>query len=293
MCQGSVNICLASDNSYAPYLKVMIYSVYCNRNASQYYDIIVLHTGIDAQNRRSIQGLSDKNFSVRLVDVSEQQKSVDYNVGAYYSVATNYRLLLFSELFSRYERMLYLDCDMIAAGDAGELFFCDMEGFPVAACEDVGFKQLSYTKRAIFIGGSKPYNADNYRTHALGMKHPEGYFNAGVVLFDLDKCRKLYSFGDVLKTLHSKSFHFNDQDTLNILFDGNVKQLDIVWNYQVNIEFFLLSGNPAYTALFKDMKREDFRLIHYISNRKPWNDTVPLGDFYHKYNNLLSEEANK
>ena len=38
-----VSICFASDDNYAPYLKVAIYSLLCNRNRERSYDIIILH----------------------------------------------------------------------------------------------------------------------------------------------------------------------------------------------------------------------------------------------------------
>ena len=34
-----VSICFASDDNYAPYLKVAIYSLLCNRNRERSYDI--------------------------------------------------------------------------------------------------------------------------------------------------------------------------------------------------------------------------------------------------------------
>ena len=124
--------------------------------------------------------------------------------------------LLFSKLFQNYRRMLYLDCDIIVTGDVGELFDVDLEGKSAAGVEDVGFRWLAYTKRAIFLD-NKPYNVLNYCTDVLGIKDPGGYVNAGVLLFDLEKCRQKVSFRDVVETLHSRNFFYNDQDVLNIL----------------------------------------------------------------------------
>ena len=287
---STVNLCLASDNNYAPYLSTMLYSVRCHRNTAQAYDIIILHSGISDENQKSILSLACDNFTIRFVDVSEIQKLLEHNIGAHYSAATNYRLLLFSELFCEYEKIIYLDCDMIVLRDVAELFFTDLGDSPAAACEDAGLRWLSYTKRAIFIGGTLPYNADNYRTDALGMKHPEGYFNAGVILFDLNKCRGLFTYEDAVTLLRSKQFNYNDQDTLNILLDGKVKLIDIAWNYQNIIDALLSAKKPVYSVLFYDMKRENPAIIHYIGGKKPWNAEVPFGGFYHKYQSALSKE---
>lgn len=44
-----VSICFASDDNYAPYLKVAIYSLLCNRNRERSYDIIILHKRISKE----------------------------------------------------------------------------------------------------------------------------------------------------------------------------------------------------------------------------------------------------
>ena len=279
-----VSICFASDDNYAPYLKVAIYSLLCNRNRERSYDIIILHKRISKEHQGEILGLADgkSGVSIRFVNVVEADRELQSDVGCYYAVETNYRLLLFSKLFQNYRRMLYLDCDIIVTGDVGELFDVDLEGKSAAGVEDVGFRWLAYTKRAIFLD-NKPYNVLNYCTDVLGIKDPGGYVNAGVLLFDLEKCRQKVSFRDVVETLHSRNFFYNDQDVLNILLEGNIKQVDCKWNYMNNIAFYLECDRKEFRELYLDLYREDFRIIHYISAKKPWNGEVPMGEVWQKY----------
>lgn len=279
-----VSICFASDDNYAPYLKVAIYSLLCNRNRERSYDIIILHKRISKEHQGEILGLADgkSGVSIRFVNVVEADRELQSDVGCYYAVETNYRLLLFSELFQNYRRMLYLDCDIIVTGDVGELFDVDLEGKSAAGVEDVGFRWLAYTKRAIFLD-NKPYNVLNYCTDVLGMKDPGSYVNAGVLLLDLEKCRQKVSFRDVVETLHSRNFFYNDQDVLNILLEGNIKQVDCKWNYMNNIAFYLECDRKEFRELYLDLRREDYRIIHYISAKKPWNGEVPMGEVWQKY----------
>lgn len=279
-----VSICFASDDNYAPYLKVAIYSLLCNRNRERSYDIIILHKRISREHQGEILGLADgkSGVSIRFVNVVEADRELQSDVGCYYAVETNYRLLLFSKLFQNYRRMLYLDCDIIVTGDVGELFDVDLEGKSAAGVEDVGFRWLAYTKRAIFLD-NKPYNVLNYCTDVLGMKDPGSYVNAGVLLFDLEKCRQKVSFRDVVETLHSRNFFYNDQDVLNILLEGNIKQVDCKWNYMNNIAFYLECDRKEFRELYLDLRREDYRIIHYISAKKPWNGEVPMGEVWQKY----------
>ena len=279
-----VSICFASDDNYAPYLKVAIYSLLCNRNRERSYDIIILHKRISREHQGEILGLADgkSGVSIRFVNVVEADRELQSDVGCYYAVETNYRLLLFSKLFQNYRRMQYLDCDIIVTGDVGELFDVDLEGKSAAGVEDVGFRWLAYTKRAIFLD-NKPYNVLNYCTDVLGIKDPGGYVNAGVLLFDLEKCRQKVSFRDVVETLHSRNFFYNDQDVLNILLEGNIKQVDCKWNYMNNIAFYLECDRKEFRELYLDLRREDYRIIHYISAKKPWNGEVPMGEVWQKY----------
>ena len=46
-----VSICFASDDNYAPHLKVAIYSLLCNRNRERSYDIIILHKRISREHQ--------------------------------------------------------------------------------------------------------------------------------------------------------------------------------------------------------------------------------------------------
>ena len=287
---GDVHICFALDKSYVPYFKVSLFSLLKNRNRNLQYDIIVLYSGFSLDDGNEILSLAEKEdlVSIRLIDVSKEAEVLAYEVGSYLSVATNYRLLLFSEMFLEYDRIVYLDCDTITEGDIAELFYVNLNGMPVAAVEETGFRQMSFSKKAVFINGKLPYNVDNYRTDALCMKHPESYFNAGVLVLDLKKCRERYSFADVAHVLRQKKYHYNDQDTLNILFDGQVQLLDYTWNYQNNVDAFCRKRPEIYGKMYADVRRSNPCIIHYVSSYKPWNTEVMHGERYRFYEGMCN-----
>ncbi len=282
---GDVDVCFAVDDNYAPYLKVTIKSLLCNRNRNYKYDILILNAGLSAQNKNLILKLleSESDVSIRFVDVSDYSEKIKYELGGYLTMATLYRLLLFSEMFSKYERVLYLDADVIVNGDVSELFFANICDKAVAGAEEGSLRQLRFVKSAMFIDGKHPYNVDNYKVKALGMKHPEDYFNAGVLLFDLKKCRETVTLKKALEILNSHKFMFNDQDVLNILLDGQVYKLDFEWNYQNCVEYFHYERAEKYGDLFADLIRRAPKIIHYVSSQKPWLGKVTLGDCYSKY----------
>ena len=247
----SVNLCFASNEKYAPHLATVLYSLLKNCDTKRMYDIIILHKDICREQQEKIKNMEKEgNVSIRFISMAQCEKKVEYDVGVYYSIETNYRLFLFGEMFAKYDKILYLDCDII------------VEGYP--------------------------YNVDNYRTEALGMQVPENYFNAGVLVIDLKKIRQRINQEQVFEILHRHNYKYNDQDVLNILFDGRVKVMDCRWNYMTYIPEQIAKENVNNRKLYEDLYREKPCIIHYTSAEKPWNtETKVLGDRYWKYRNEM------
>ena len=140
------------------------------------------------------------------------------------------------------ERVLYLDTDVIVNGSLTSFFLTDLKGFPVAAVRDV-----------------------------------DGSFNTGVMLIDnlqwknlsvLDKCLEL-SEGE--KSEHWELEHFNgDQTILNSVFQDNWLELDKRFNVQVGYD--LVAFYNHWTEHFN--LEDEPLVIHYTTNRKPWNSSV-------------------
>lgn len=286
---STVSICFACDNNYVACLKVSIYSLLCNRDKSKYYDIIILHTVITKQNREDVLKLiqEEENVAIRFIDLTEEEMKIKYEVGAYYSIATLYRLFLFTDLFKNYEKLLYLDCDLVVLEDISKLYNLDMQGMHIAAIEDIGMKQIRYDANAMLPYNGGFVSGKRYCENILRLKNVENYFNAGVVLYDLNKCRETYSFAEVIDVLYSNNFVFNDQDTLNIIFEDKVKKVDCKWNYQNMLDDFLMKNEGDYAPQLKAFKRNEYGIVHYVGEEKPWNGTVKLDRFYHQYADML------
>lgn len=284
--KGDIHIFFATDNNYAPYIKVAINSLLHNCNKDYQYDILVLCLDVEEKSKKDIISLLDKyeNVYIRFFEAKEYMGEIgDVKAYGYLTSATYMRLLVFSELFLEYEKIIYLDSDVIVEGDISKLFLSDMENKPLAAVEDLGFRQLSLSKRAVFLDRNKPFNVDNYRAKGICLKNPGDYFNAGVLLFDLVKCREVIQLNDVKEVLARHIYAYNDQDVLNILFDGKVKLLDPEWNYENCVEAFLRKRPEVYESIYEDVKRISPKIIHFVSGCKPWNYDVALNEYYHKY----------
>lgn len=287
----TVNICLASNENYAPHLATTVYSLIKNRDPGRFYDILVLHKDIREETRKKICSMGKNGkISIHFLSMEEVEKEVSCDVGAYYSIETNYRLYLFGKKFEKYDKMLYLDCDLIVEEDISKLFDTELGDCEAAAVRSEEFRLLSKIKKPVFLDGY-PYNVDNYRTDALGMKSPENYFNAGVIVMDLKKARKRITWEQIPEILHRHNYYYNDQDVLNILFDGKVKNIDCAWNYMTYIAEQLEKENENNRRLYEDLYRENPHIIHYTSAVKPWNNgNKVFADRYWKYRKEMEEK---
>lgn len=285
-----VNICYATNEDYAPYLAVSMYSLLCNADKSRVYDIVILHSAISPEKLALIErvGALFPNCTVRAVDMTDFRESVKDATHAYITAETNYRLAILGELFAAYDRVLYLDCDTIVEGDISELFDTDLCGKSVGGAEAVEARVFGMTKKGFFIDGY-PYNFEDYAKKFMGITDLSRYFNAGVTLFDLKRCRKLTSAEAAVELLNRRRWMNNDQDVLNMLFTGSIFKLDQKWNYTTNIEQEVSLRDPRLKKLLADVRRSEYGIIHYTSGNKPWNSEVPLGEHYHSYEKALDK----
>ena len=111
-----------------PPLKVALCSLLRNRNREVYYNILILHSDLTIAHREDILTVSngESKVEVHFIDVTHEAESVYCDIDGYITVATTYRLLLLSKLFCEYDKMLYLDSDIVVEGDISELYHINM-----------------------------------------------------------------------------------------------------------------------------------------------------------------------
>ena len=125
--------------------------------------------------------------SVRVYDVTgiyEEHLRENANEGCYCSPYTLLRLL--ADLLPMPDKFLYLDADVMLCKDIGLLYDMDLTGYEYAAAPD------HYGKFLI---------------------HPH-YINAGVLLFNMELCRRTGLFSKARELLRTKKLMFADQSAL-------------------------------------------------------------------------------
>lgn len=109
--------------------------------------------------------------------------------------------LVLPELFVGEKHVLWLDVDTIVEQDIGDLFDRDLAGNYVAMVEE-----------------------------PVRSKYPFTYYNAGVMLMDLDKLRADDTWRKWIKLINREPFTAKDQDVINLICQGEILTLGPEWN---------------------------------------------------------------
>lgn len=237
-----IPVFFAVDNGYIPFLGVALKSVIENASKENRYAIKVLYTSVTEENKKRIKEYEKENISIEFVDLNKQLKEIQEKLYTrnYFSNTTYYRLFI-PELYPEYDKAVYIDSDTICLADIAELYNVDMGDNLIAAIPDGAVQAIDVFK--------------DYVERVVGVSDYNNYFNAGVIVMNLEELRK-YKFQEKFIYLLGK-IRFEvaqDQDYLNRLCKGRVKILDYEWNRMP------IMG-----------KRDgDIKLIHYNLGSKPW-----------------------
>lgn len=276
--EDSINIVMASDDRFVPYMSVALQSLLENGNPEKKYDVIILHTKIpaDLQKRVAVLGKGKDNVSIRFCNINNYVKSIPFRSHQHISVETFYRYFIM-DLLPDYKKVLYLDSDIVVQGDVAELYETEMGNNLIAAAKDMDV-----------IGTYKnKIEMQQYLLEKLKLSEPLNYFQAGVLLMNLEELRKTVTTQQLIERTLEAKWNFVDQDVLNQFCKGRVTFLHQRWNvlmdwkYSMHTRMENMSCTPR--TLWKEYceARENPSIIHYAGAWKPWN--TPNCDFAEEF----------
>jgi lipopolysaccharide biosynthesis glycosyltransferase len=251
-----VPVVFSSDDYFVPYMAALIQSIMDNARQPCRYRFFVLHRGISPANRELLRTQvasagpgKAASFSVDFVDVSAHIRG--YRFPTHFLPVESWFRLLIPWLFE-YEKVIYLDSDMICNADLAELYAVDLGTKLLAACRDD------------FLAG------DRGRGHALsiGLGSHRDYFNAGMLLINRERFSRSITMEQLLGLAVSRDWRFCDQDVLNVVCAGKTLILAMEWNAMVtmrNEDQFPLSLRQEYRRSRAAPK------ISHFAGPKPWD----------------------
>ena len=263
-----VPVVFAADDNYVPQLTTTVYSAMKNADPSYFYDVVVLQRNIawDKQERLRDFFKQFPNMSLRFTNVERELSGHDLSTNnAHISIETYYRFLI-QKLLPFYDKVLYLDSDIVINGDIAKLYNTDLQGKLLGAIRDIDFLANLNVKHGKRMG---------YAKNVLKMKNPYDYFQAGVLVLNTKAMRERYTIRQWLTYASNPAFVYNDQDVLNAHCEGEVLYLPWEWNVVHDCggrvgNLFVQAPNDIYDAYMRS--RNNPQIIHYAGFQKPWTD---------------------
>lgn len=281
----NVPVVICFDDNYSISGAALINSIVKHASSELNYDLIILENGISLSNKRRLLSLvaDVENFSLRFFDVNAFSEIKSVFTRAHFSSATYARLFI-PKLFSEFDKVIFIDADTVVESDLAELMTIPLGNNLVAAVKDIvmeGFVLFGAMSQS--SDGVMP--AKEYLSNSLGMVNPDGYFQAGILVFNIDLMNKENTFSNLMDAMKSKTYWFLDQDIMNKVFHGRVHYLPLEWNVyhgNGNTEDFF-PNLPFKTYMDYLEARRKPKMIHFAGENKPWNTRhVDFFDNYHK-----------
>lgn len=254
-------ILMQSDDNYAPFMGVALTSLFENNKALNAIDIAIIDNGLNEDNKSRLQGLCDK-YNRKLIFIPAQgvityleENNLPKLRGSY----STYLKLFVLDKLSEYDKAIYLDADVIVAGNISGMVDMDLGDNVVAMALDV----------------------EPVIRKLQGISEPEKWYNAGVMVFNVPvylnkNGQKLVM--DFIKN-NKLTLYFHEQDIINTLFRNEILEMSNRFNMQT-IYLHIGLKNAAYVydwseqMLGKMQGAANNPVIYHcftIMGRRPWH----------------------
>ncbi|MCX8516004.1 MAG: glycosyltransferase family 8 protein [Alphaproteobacteria bacterium] len=295
-------IAFSTDQAYLPFVGVAIASILRHADPAFEFSFFILHDGLSRpsiEHFRLLGGgaLNPQKLQAKIMFVDcrgempwlqQGTKALSLAPAHRHVPAENitraqvphsvmYRLLL-PTIMQHYERVLYLDADVIAGGDITPLFTMPLNGAALAAVRDLPVYANCVAKIAVPLanGAAMPWK-DYFATYLDMGDNWQDYFNAGVLLFDMQKIASLQVIDDILQAA-PRGYIYADQDVLNKYLSHHCLLLSAGWNLHTFLQTPLFEQHvkryvePSLVADYVAAHQQP-RIIHFAGPWKPWKRT--------------------
>ncbi|MBI1371010.1 MAG: glycosyltransferase [Planctomycetes bacterium] len=251
-----LHVATATDRAYWPHLPTLLNSIVAHTSGSVTVHVLVrdIPEAIEWARRNYNDALC-----INVIDTSGFMDGVHLYLGHHITRATMDRLLL-PDLLPSLDRVIYLDLDTLVLDDLNDLYPRDTgpEGLLARPSEHPGFSTVG---RAL-----QSWRHDNF-DRILPLIDPDWPgFNAGVMLMDL-ACLRERAFVEQT-TRWVRDFGVNDQIACALYAQGKFARLEPEWNV------FIGMGHE---------RIEDWRILHWAGQKKPWSSDARFHDQWKQY----------
>lgn len=259
-------IVLTPDNNYIKYVSATILSLIHNKSDNEVLDIIILTSSINKQNELKLLSMQSDDTKIRVYFadclLNHYIPNVKLSSTGYWSTATFYRLLI-PLIMSDYEKVLYIDSDIICANKIYDFFEIPFDTSSLIAVIDSAAPDFDKNRAKRFL--------ESFHLNKFNFNQ---YFNAGVTYFNINKIDKR-DYNCAVINLLSKKYEFQDQDILNFIFRNSTKIVHQRYNFQAGMLNWggWIEQIKKYGSYEQEWEEalETPVFIHFVGKEKPWN----------------------
>lgn len=249
-----MNIAIAFNEKYIPYAYVMLTSLFEN-NKHRDITVYMLYQDISDEALAVFEGLEEKyGQSLYAIEVSQKNILDTLPHTDEWTIEVYYRLMLQDLLPETVDRVLYLDIDVIVNGQLDGFYDVDFEDAYLAVNRDMSEAAFGLVDQQVAL----------FSHHGVDPKEFP-YFNAGIMLMNIEKIRQEYDFYRFIEefNLRRENIFAQEQDLLNDLFFGKVKFVD-------ENKYDLFAKVAFSKGLGHEWVKENVAIIHFAGG-KPWD----------------------
>ena len=250
--RDEIVVACGADAGYAIPLAAMLKSAVTSMRPGRTLSVHVVDAGIGDRDRERLSQICSGNGTTLAWHDLGSSGLEPFPLVSRMTMATYSRLAISRLLPADLKKVVWLDCDVLVTGDLERLWCAELGDCHLLAVQDpcVPFVSSRYGVR---------------RWRELGLSERAKYFNAGVMLIDIDRWRRDEigeRAGDYLRE-RGGDVMFWDQEGLNAVLAGRWGELNVAWNYC-----------PAFTTRERPERTEPW-IIHFAGTLKPWRLPAP------------------
>ena len=273
----------ATNEGYSYPLSVMLKSLELNLEDECRVKVFILFSSLSERTKKEIAAsLNPDKLILNWIEVN-QDKFLELKISGHISIDTYYRLLI-EEKFPDFDRVIYLDADLIVNRCICKLWKANFNGKPLLAVPNA-------SRLSGFVSGER--GLPSYKI--LGIPPNTKTFNAGVLILNLRLWRRDDISAKVIEYL--KQYHeyvlWWDQDGLNAILYDTWEPLPAVWNVMTNHLATFSSWEDSLLSkyVYRSVRRNP-GIVHYSGPLKPWLPDY-AGPFQHLFFEYASQLSSK
>lgn len=256
-----IPVVYATDEGYLKYTIASICSILLQPTLNIYYRIVILaplNSDTDYKNAIEEKLLKFHNYSLEVIEMGSEFDNAYLEI-KHITTPTYYRLLL-PDLLKDCDKCIYIDGDTCVCDDLYNLYAIDL-----------GHNYIGAVEALIY------YEKTDYHASRLNIKDKKSfkYFNAGVLLMNLNEMRKNQIADQFLKLI-GEQFESQDQDIINIVCCGKIQRISSSYNVMTRYhtwerERFETILGKEYANVYLEAVKKPV-IVHYANKIKPWDN---------------------